>query len=40
MDDCTTTALAKDLTDEEPPAQVHLVDQTRVLPETEVTVVH
>lgn len=35
-----TTALAYDLTLDEPPAQVQLVDQTRLLPDMPVTVVH
>jgi len=36
----TLTALANDFTWPAPPAQVHAVDQTRVVPETEVYVVH
>lgn len=37
---CLYTALAYDLTDDEPPAQDHAVDQARVVPEREVYVVH
>lgn len=35
-----TTTFAKDLTELDPPAQVQLVDQARVVPLKEFTVVH
>lgn len=38
--DCVTTTFAKDFTELDPPAQVQLVDQTIVLPEREVKVLH
>lgn len=38
--DWVTTTLAYDLTELDPPAQVQLVDQTIVLPERELKVLH
>jgi hypothetical protein len=40
MVDWVTTTFAKDLTELDPPAHVQLVDQTIVLPETELNVLH